>query len=162
MKNAIKSMLLLCTMFIAYTGFAQDPAAQAKQDDKSLTDYFKKNKIKPTKTPSGMYYLITKKGTGEHAKVGQKVSMSYLGKFLDGKKFDANVDDNFKNIRPFAFTLGVGQVIKGWDEGVQLLSPGTRASLFIPSGLGYGPGGRGPIPPNTPMVFDVEVLSVDK
>ena len=87
--------------------------------------------------------------------------MNYLGKFLDGKKFDGNVDENFKSTRaPLQFTLGVGQVIAGWDEGIQLLNPGTRATLYIPSAIGYGPNGRGPIPPNTVMVFDVELISV--
>ena len=67
--------------------------------------------------------------------------MNYLGKFLDGKKFDGNVDENYVSTRQvLTFNLGVGQVIKGWDEGVQLLNPGCRATLYIPSGLAYGPG----------------------
>ncbi len=156
MHNTIKSILLVCTLLLSFTGFAQD---QKAKDDQLFKEYFAKNKIKATKTASGLYYIITKKGSGENAKKGQTAVMNYLGKFLDGRKFDANVDDNFKNIRPFQFVLGVGQVIPGWDEGIQLLNPGTRATLYIPSGIGYGPGGRGPIPPNTVMVFDVELVS---
>ena len=156
MLNTIKTLFLACTLLFAYTGFAQD---QKTTDDQILKEYFTKNHIKATKTASGLYYVITKKGTGANAKKGQTVSMSYLGKFLDGKKFDGNVDDNFKNLRPLQFQLGVGQVVPGWDEGIQLLNPGTRATLYLPSGIGYGPGGRGPIPPNTIMMFDVELLS---
>ena len=88
--------------------------------------------------------------------------MKYLGTFLDGKKFDGNVDDNFNSTRPFPFTLGIGQVIKGWDEGVQLLNPGCRATLYLPSGLAYGERAMGPIPANSILVFDVELLSVEK
>ena len=159
MSHTIKALFLACTLLFSYAGFAQD---QKTKDDEILKEYFKKNKIKALKTASGLYYVITKKGTGENAKKGQNVSMNYYGKFLDGKKFDGNVDENFKSTRaPLQFTLGIGQVIPGWDEGIQLLNPGTRATLYIPSGIGYGPSGRGPIPANTIMVFDVELLSVN-
>ena len=160
MNKTIKSLLLLCTMLFTFTGFAQNIEEQKAKDDKILKEYFTKNKIKANKTPSGLYYVITKKGTGENAKPGQMISMSYFGKFLDGKKFDANVDENFKNIRPFSFALGQGQVIAGWDEGVQLLNTGAKATLYLPSVIAYGPGGRGPIPPNSVLVFDVEVLGI--
>ncbi len=147
-------------MLLSFVGFGQDAGQKAK-DEATLKAYFAKNNIKATRTPSGLYYVITKKGTGANAQKGQRVSMKYLGKFLDGKKFDANVDDNFNSTRPFAFTLGVGQVIAGWDEGVQLLNPGCRASLYLPSGLAYGPGGTGPIPPNSVLIFDVELVSIN-
>lgn len=153
----MKSVFFLCTVLLSFASFAQTD--QKAKDEKLLKDYFAKNKIKATRTGSGLYYVITKKGSGENAKKGQMVAMNYLGKFMDGKKFDANVDDNFNNIRPFQFTLGIGQVIQGWDEGVQLLNPGSRATLYLPSGIAYGPSGRGPIPPNSVLVFDVEVLS---
>jgi len=159
MKNLLVTLLLTCG---AISAFAQD---QKAIDDKILTEYFTKNHIKATKTPSGLYYTIVKKGSGENAKAGQQVAMNYLGKFLDGKQFDANVDENYKPVNgrtAFSFTLGVGQVIKGWDEGVQLLNPGCRAVLYIPSGLAYGPSGRGPIAANSILVFNVELLSINK
>ncbi len=162
MVNTIKTLFLAFTLMFAYTSYAQD-AGQKEKDDKILKDYFAKNKIKASKTASGLYYVISKKGTGENAAKGKVVNMNYLGKFLDGKSFDGNVDENYKSTRaPLTFTLGVGQVVPGWDEGIQLLNPGTRATLYIPSHLGYGPGGRGPIPPNTVMVFNVELISVNK
>jgi len=158
-KTILSAVLLICTLMVSSIGFAQD---QKSIDDKILTDYFAKNKIKASKTASGLYYVIHKQGSGENARAGQKVSMKYFGKFLDGRKFDANMDENYTCANPLVFTLGIGQVIKGWDEGIQLLNPGTRASLYIPSAIGYGPSGRGPIPPNTIMVFDVELVSAAK
>ena len=159
MNTTIKSLFLVCSMLITFSCFAQTAADQKRKDDQLLKSYLLKNKIKATKTQSGLYYVITKKGTGENAKAGQMVTMNYVGKFLDGKKFDGNVDDNFKSIRPLSFTLGAGQVMSGWDEAVQLLNTGCRATIYLPSDIAYGPGGRGPIPPNTVLVFDVELIS---
>jgi FKBP-type peptidyl-prolyl cis-trans isomerase FkpA len=141
----------------------RDPSEQARVDDKLIQDYLDKNNIKATKTPTGLYYVITRKGLGPNAKQGSKVSMNYTGKTLDGNAFDSNMDPQFKHVQPFGFTLGVGQVIKGWDEGVQLLNLGSKATFFIPSALAYGErGAGGHIPPNAVLMFDVEVLSVDK
>lgn len=140
----------------------RDPAEQAKIDDQLLQDYFKKNKIKATKTPSGLYYTITQKGLGATAAKGKKVTMNYTGKTLDGKLFDSNIDPKFNHVSPFTFTLGVGQVIKGWDEGVQLLQLGSKGSFFIPSGLAYGPSAMGSaIAANSVLIFDVEVVGID-
>lgn len=158
-KTILGSLLLICSIFAAGKSKAQ---SQSAIDDKILTEYFAKNKIKATKTSSGLYYTINKKGTGANAKAGQQVSMNYVGKFLDGKVFDGNVDDNYNPVNGrelLKFQLGVRQVIAGWDEGIQLMNPGTRATLYIPSGLGYGPAGRGPIGPNTIMMFNVELVA---
>ncbi|MES2701575.1 MAG: FKBP-type peptidyl-prolyl cis-trans isomerase [Bacteroidota bacterium] len=141
----------------------QDVVDQTKADDKALKDYFAKNNLTPVKTSSGMYYVITQKGLGETAKAGKKVTMNYTGRLLDGTAFDSNMDPKFNHVSPFSFTLGVGQVIKGWDEGVQLLNIGSKATFFIPSGLAYGDrGAGGAIPPNSPLIFDVELVSIDK
>jgi len=159
-KNIIGSLFLAGIMLVAGTAFAQD---QASKDDQVLKEYFAKNHIKANKTPSGLYYTINKKGEGENAKPGQQVSMNYIGKFLDGKKFDGNVDENGNPVNgrtAFRFTLGMGQVIRGWDEGIQLLNKGCKATLYLPSGIAYGAGARGPIPANSILVFDVEVLGM--
>ncbi len=130
-------------------------------DDKILTEYLAKNNIKATKTASGLYYTITKQGSGETAKAGQNVTMMYTGKTLDGKSFDSNVDPKFKHPEPFVFPLGRGQVIKGWDEGVALLKKGSKANLYIPSPLAYGPQSpSADIPANAILVFDVEVVDI--
>ena len=158
-KTLLGSLLLICVMFVAGKSLAQ---GQSAIDDKILTDYFAKNHIKATKTPSGLYYVITQKGTGPNARANQKVSMNYIGKFLDGRVFDANVDESGKPVngrQALNFTLGIGQVIRGWDEGVQLLNQGSKGVLYLPSSIAYGPSGNGPIPPNAVLVFNVELLS---
>jgi FKBP-type peptidyl-prolyl cis-trans isomerase FkpA len=138
-----------------------DPAVQAATDDKILQDYFAKNNIKATKTASGLYYVIGTQGLGPTAKPGKKITMNYTGKFLDGTPFDSNTDPKFNHVSPFNFTLGQGQVIKGWDEGVQLLKIGSRATLFIPSALAYGPAAMRQIPANSILVFDLELVGID-
>jgi FKBP-type peptidyl-prolyl cis-trans isomerase len=107
-----------------------------------------------TKTPSGLAYHDKKVGKGAVAKAGQTVSVQYTGWLPDGTKFDSSRDRN----EPFGFALGNGQVIKGWDEGVAGMRIGGRRLLVIPPDLAYGPGGSGPIPPNSTLVFDVELL----
>jgi len=134
----------------------------SKIDDKIIKEYLDKNKIKATRTPSGLYYVIHEDGMGETAKPGKKVTMSYTGMTLDGKVFDSNMDPKFGHVQPFSFNLGIGQVIQGWDEGVQLLKIGSKASFFIPSALAYGEQGAGAaIPPNAVLVFDVELIKIE-
>jgi FKBP-type peptidyl-prolyl cis-trans isomerase len=136
-------------------------AAQKGIDDQLLQDYFTKNKLKPLKTASGLYYVITKQGTGAAAKPGQYVTVNYTGKTLDGKPFDSNIDPQFNHVQPFSFQLGKGQVIKGWDEGIALIKKGGKGTLFIPSNLAYGErGAGGAIQPNAVLMFDVEVKDV--
>ena len=160
-KTALTSLLFICSFLIANTGFAQD---QKAIDEKLLTDYFAKNKIHATRTPSGLYYTINKKGEGDNAKPGQAVTMMYYGYTLNGNKFDGNMDKNYNpdpSRQPFTFTLAGHQVIAGWDEGVQLLNKGCRATLYLPSGLAYGPRAMGAaIPANSVLAFDVEVVSM--
>ncbi|MEK7336107.1 MAG: FKBP-type peptidyl-prolyl cis-trans isomerase, partial [Nitrospirota bacterium] len=106
-------------------------------------------------TSSGLQYIDQVVGTGDTAKAGQTVSVHYTGWLTNGKKFDSSVDRG----QPFSFRLGVGQVIKGWDEGVQGMKVGGKRKLTIPSNLGYGARGAGGlIPPHATLVFDVELL----
>ena len=96
-------------------------------------------------------------GTGAEAKAGQTVQVHYTGCLTDGKKFDSSVDRG----TPFSFKLGAGQVIKGWDQGVAGMKVGGKRKLTIPPEMAYGAAGRpGRIPPNSTLVFDVELLGV--
>ena len=164
-KKVLGSLFFAGAMLVAGNSFAQD---QAQKDEQILKEYFAKNGIKATRTPSGLYYTIKKKGSGDNAKVGQTVTMNYYGKLLDGKRFDSNgIDDNFNPVpmspgrTAFSFPLGAHRVIAGWDEAVQLLNKGEQAVIYLPSGIAYGPNGAGgAIPPNAVLVFDVEVVAI--
>ncbi len=114
-----------------------------------------------TKTNSGLCYEDTQLGTGATPTKGKTCVMHYTGWLWEngnkGKKFDSSVDRG----RPFSFSLGVGQVIKGWDEGVASMQVGGKRTLLIPAELGYGSrGAGGVIPPNATLVFEVELLEI--
>jgi len=96
-------------------------------------------------------------GTGVEAKKGDKVSVNYLGQFLDGNKFDSSYDRN----QPFEFILGAGQVIRGWDLGLTGMKVGGKRTLVVPPDLAYGVNGYGPIPPSSTLKFTVELLGVN-
>lgn len=109
------------------------------------------------KTDSGLRYKIIQKGDGKKAEKGKSVSVHYKGMLPDGKLFDSS----YKRRQPISFPLGMGQVIAGWDEGIQLLKVGDKARLVIPPHLAYGSNGAGGvIPPNATLVFDVELMDV--
>ncbi len=143
-----------------------DSIKAAKQtiiDDKLLTDYFNRNKIKPVKTISGMYYTVINDGSGSKPVIGDTVSVNYTGKLITGKVFDSNTDPEFHHVEPFKFAVGTGSVIKGWDEGLQLMKTGARVILYIPSNLAYGSQDRSPqIPANSIMIFDIDLLKIIK
>ena len=132
--------------------------AQLKKDDAVLQEYIKKNNLKTVqKTPSGVYYQVLKPGTGPKPTPGQTVSVNYNGTLLSGKLFDSSD----KQGKPIDFPIGQGAVIPGWDEGISLLSKGTKAILLIPSPLAYGTTGSGAaIPANAPLRFEVELVNV--
>ncbi len=154
----------LLNFFVKITGVqtAEELAAKTKNAEKEsigkqeldIQTYLKANKLSPLKTSTGLYYVVTKNGTGELPKQGQTLTVHYTGKLLNGTKFDSSVDRN----EPFQFQLG-GGVIKGWNEGFALFNKGTKATLIIPYQLGYGAQGAGAdIKPYSPLVFDVELI----
>ncbi|QQE65460.1 peptidylprolyl isomerase [Leptolyngbya sp. BL0902] len=111
----------------------------------------------PITTESGLQYVDIVEGTGAMPQAGQRVTVHYTGTLEDGTKFDSSRDRG----RPFTFQIGVGQVIKGWDEGVGTMRVGGQRKLVIPSELGYGSrGAGGVIPPNATLIFDVELLRI--
>lgn len=106
-------------------------------------------------TESGLQYLVLQEGTGEvHPSATSSVKVHYHGTLIDGTVFDSSVERN----EPISFPLN--RVIKGWQEGVQLMVEGQKVRLFIPSTLGYGKNGTGPIPPSATLIFDVELLEI--
>ncbi|MEH2238202.1 FKBP-type peptidyl-prolyl cis-trans isomerase [Nostoc sp.] len=108
-------------------------------------------------TPSGLKYVELKEGTGATPQPGQTVEVHYVGTLENGTQFDSSRDRG----QPFSFKIGVGQVIKGWDEGLSTMKVGGRRQLIIPPELGYGArGAGGVIPPNATLLFDVELLGV--
>ena len=124
---------------------------------KELAEYLAKNGIEAEPTETGLYYVVTEQGNGEHPEVGKPVKMHYTGKLLNGTKFDSSVDRN----EPFQFVLGVGQVIPGWDEGVQLMTKGEKGVLYIPYYLAYGERDMGDIPPFSNLMFEVELIDFE-
>lgn len=167
-------------VFVATAGLAQDkPAAQAVKPAAATTATVKPaapaapvtgtvapaavqkpvQKENPViTTASGLQYVDQVVGTGATPTAGKSVTVHYTGWLQSNKqKFDSSVDRG----QPFVFTIGVGQVIRGWDEGVLSMKVGGKRQLIIPASLGYGARGAGNvIPPNSTLVFDVELLSV--
>ncbi|HKD18890.1 MAG TPA: FKBP-type peptidyl-prolyl cis-trans isomerase [Thermoanaerobaculia bacterium] len=114
-----------------------------------------------TKTPSGLEYQDIKVGDGASPQKGQTVSVHYTGWLWEngakGKKFDSSIDRG----QPITFPVGTGRVIKGWDEGLMTMKVGGKRILVIPPDLAYGPSGRPPvIPPNSTLMFEVELLEI--
>lgn len=111
-------------------------------------------------TESGLRYEDIVVGTGASPQPGQEVTVNYTGMLEDGTKFDSSVDPAFNHVEPFKFNIGIGRVIKGWDEGVMTMKIGGKRKLVIPPHLGYGArGAGGVIPPNATLVFEVELLA---
>lgn len=107
-------------------------------------------------TSSGLKYVDEVVGSGASPKPGSAVTVHYTGTLVDGTKFDSSVDRG----QPYTFRIGTGSVIRGWDEGLMSMKVGGKRRLIVPPELGYGPNGKGKIPPNSTLVFEVELLSV--
>lgn len=119
--------------------------------------FWPKGKAGEVRTSSGLRYVDHVVGTGASPSPGREVTVHYTGTLENGTKFDSSVDRG----QPFTFTIGTGSVIRGWDEGVMTMKVGGKRRLIIPPDLGYGAAGAPPaIPPNSTLIFDVELLDV--
>jgi FKBP-type peptidyl-prolyl cis-trans isomerase FkpA len=141
-------LLCICTIFVLSAAALADTSAPTTTKG-----------MKPVVLPDGLEYVDLRKGTGAEAKAGKTVKVHYTGWLADSKKkFDSSVDRH----EPIAFKLGVGMVIKGWDEGIDGMKVGGRRQLRIPAKLGYGEHGAGDaIPPNADLIFDCALVEVE-
>lgn len=164
MKKSIALFLLTLFVFTGYVASQtrkKTPVRRARKTTVKLSAA--KKEFTPSKksafvtTASGLSYIVTQRGDGAQLKAGDNVIVHYTGLLTSGVKFDSSLDRN----EPFSFSLGAGRVIKGWDEGIQKLRVGDRATFFIPPQLGYGSrGAGGVIPPDATLIFIVEVVGV--
>jgi FKBP-type peptidyl-prolyl cis-trans isomerase len=164
-----KTSITIITLFFTTLAFSALGSAQTRRAAKRVR--VKRVTVKKTmstpeanlssgavRTPTGLIYLITRKGTGAQAKAGDTVSVHYTGTLTDGTKFDSSRDRG----EPIEFPLGQGRVIKGWDEGIAKMHVGDQAILVIPPDLGYGQrgAGGGVIPPDATLIFIVELVGI--
>lgn len=139
-----------------------NPATQAEVQENAIVNYAIDEIIPLKRAPSGLFYRILEEGEGEPLEWGDYVTAHYKGYLLDGQVFDSS----YRKDRPMQFYIG--NMIDGWNEGLQLIKPGGSIQLFVPSALGYGeqgvPDGKDGyvIPPDTPLVFEVQVLEVER
>jgi len=133
-------------------------AEQINADAEVIDAYLAENNIEAESTESGLRYVIDVEGAGDYPKEGDNVVVHYTGTLLDGTKFDSSLDRG----DPFKFQIGMRQVIIGWDEGIALLKPGGKGTLYVPSPLAYGDQARSEvIGPNSILKFDVELIGIE-
>lgn len=146
----------------------QAPVSQEQQLDQIEENTNMQNTTQPevnkggeVKGVDGVKIIILKEGTGAVAKSGDTVAMNYTGKLLNGTTFDSNVDPKFNHVQPFPFTIGAGEVIKGWDIGVAGMKVGEKRKLELAPEYAYGSNAvGGVIPANSTLVFEVELLAI--
>lgn len=167
MNNAVRfivSTLLLVNLFAPVAvGQTRKRPAPSRRAKKAAVAPKERKPVAPCPaspaktTPSGLTYVVTRRGEGNQLKPGETVSVHYTGMLGNGMKFDSSLDRD----QPIEFELGAGRVIKGWDEGVAQLRVGDQATLIIPPQLGYGArGAGGVIPPDATLIFIIEVVGV--
>lgn len=140
-----------------YQHYYQNPENQDELDENALIDYIVDHDLSPKRSVTGLYYQIHESGTGENIKLGDKLEVHYIGKFLDDTEFD----NSYNRGEPLKFALGKG-LIQAWIEGLRYLNEGSKATLVVPSRLAYQDKGLGDlIAPNLPLVFEVEIVKVN-
>ncbi|MEY2830360.1 MAG: hypothetical protein RIQ33_2218 [Bacteroidota bacterium] len=131
---------------------------QIKIDDSTLTNFFNHSKNIPQRIKPGLYIDLKEKGIGGDLRKGDSIKVNYTGKLINGEVFDSNTEKRFGHVEPFKFVVGIGNVIKGWDEALMMMQRGGKATFYIASPYAYGSKKMGSIPANSILIFDVEVL----
>ncbi len=126
---------------------------QAEVDDQTIQDYLAAHKLMAVKDPSGLYYIMNVTGTGTAPTVSSTIEVKYIGSLVNGSVFDQTAADK-------TFTYALSGLIKGWQIGIPLMKKGGKATFFIPSDLGYGSVNAGPIPANSVIIFEIELIDV--
>lgn len=159
-KGALDSVKMAMLAKMQQSQQGQDMLKQGENNLKAGEAFFTENKKKPgvVTTTSGLQYFVHKKGNGPKPKAGDKVKVYYSGKLLDGTEFDNSLRHG--NGEPMVFPLQT--MVPGWIEGLQLMNVGSKYTLFIPSTLGYGEITNAPGGPNSTLIFDVELLGIEK
>ena len=136
--------------------FMQEMQERQQNEPQVIADYVAQNNITAKPTADGLYVIVKKKGTGAKVAMGRQVAIHYTGRLLDGTTFDSSIDGD-----PISYTVGQMSLIRGWEEGVMGQPEGTQLQIIMPSSLGYGSQGAGRlIPPYSPLMFDLEIVSV--
>jgi FKBP-type peptidyl-prolyl cis-trans isomerase FkpA len=145
---------MMAAIAVVFSGCEKDDDAekQAQVDEQIILDYLEANNLNATKHESGLYYIITNQGNGENPTINSTVEAFYEGYFTDGSIFDRTVG------APATFSLA--NLITGWQYGIPLIKEGGSITLFIPSALGYGTRGSGSVPPNTVIIFDIDLVAI--
>jgi FKBP-type peptidyl-prolyl cis-trans isomerase FkpA len=145
-----KSVLLVILGVLALASCKKDTRTQKEKDVDAIQDYLKENNLEAQSTASGIYYIIDKKGSGPAPTDSSMVTVEYTGKLLNGEVFDQGLE-----------TFPLKDLIEGWKEGLKLFNQGGKGKLFIPSKLAYGDRKVGKIPPNSVLIFEVDLIYVE-
>lgn len=147
----LTTVLAFCGLFLFSCDKTLSPEEQLQADIEKIKQYLTDNNLAAQSTASGLHFIITNEGSGGHPNLQSTVKVKYKGYLLDGMVFDQTTGNQ---TRSFA----LAGLIKGWQEGIPLLKQGGKGTFFLPSALGYGPEGSGPVPPNSVLIFEIELV----
>jgi len=154
-KSYMSWIVTIGLLFMATSCLKDQSEDQKLEEQRLLQEYLETNNITVQPTESGLYYIETLAGSGAQPDSGNSVTVDYTGKLINGNIFDSS-----QNRGPFTFQISVEQVIAGWEEGIYMMKKGGKATLIIPSDLGYGAYGSYSIPPYATLIFDVELKDI--